>query len=259
MIRIRSGRGVGDALYLSAIARYLVSTGKRVTVLTDHPDVFLGSGVEVQPFTREGNPRVAHYTSTMSDASITQFQAMLRLAGMPPDVPLRIAWQQRNPSLVQRIRAQAAGRPLILVHGGRHPMNRTDNYSIDLMPRHQAFECALAALGDCYRVRFGNPPHLYPLPVDADLNGSTSVADLLDLASIADGIVAQCSFAVPLAEVFSRPLLAIWASAGLQSKTTYLRTITPKKVLHNARSRFVMDDSEDEVIQEAARALLNGR
>jgi len=255
MIRIRSGRGLGDSIYLRAIVDYLVGTGDRVTALSDYPGIFAGSGAKIEAFAREGTVRVAHYTESMGDQSLTQWAAMLRRAGFGPHVPLLIKWQVQNAALVERVRAQAAGRPLILVHGGRVPMERTDGFGAALVPKREAFNCALGALGDCYRVRIGKAPHLYPLPVDADLRGATSVADLLDLASVCDGMLAQCSFAVPLAEVFDKPLLAIWARAGLQSKTTYLRTITPKKVLHNARSRYVMDDSPNEVIQDAARAL----
>lgn len=259
MIRLRSGRGVGDSIYLRAIVDHLVGAGNRVTALSDYPDIFIGSGAEVEPFTREGNVRVAHYTETMGDQSRTQFASMLLRAGLEGHVPLRITWSLQNGALIERIKAQAAGRPLILVHGGRAPMERTDGFGDDLIPRRKAFDCALSALDHCYRVRIGKAPHLYPLQVDLDLNGSTSVADLLDLASVCDGVVAQCSFAVPLAEVFDKPLLAIWARAGLQSQTTYLRAITPGKVLHNARSRWVVDDSPDEVIEEAARAFCDLR
>jgi len=255
MIRIRSGRGLGDSIYLRAIVDHLVGTGDRVTALSDYPDVFAGSGAKIEAFTREGTVRVAHYTESMGDQSLTQWVAMLRRAGFGPHVPLLIKWQVQNAALVERVRAQAAGRPLILVHGGRVPMERTDGYGADLIPRREAFDCALAALDHCYRVRIGRAPHLYPLAVDADLNGSTSVADLLDLGSVCAGIVAQCSFAVPLAEVFDRPLLAIWAAAGLKSPTTYLRGITPRKVLTKATSRFVLDDWPEQKITEAARAL----
>jgi hypothetical protein len=254
MIRIRSGRGLGDSIYLRAVVDHLVGAAHRVCALSDYPGIFAGSGASVEPFTREGSMRIAHYSESMPDQSVTQWASILRRAGLPADVPLRIKWTVQNPALVERIRAQAAGRPLILVHGGRVPMERTDGYGADLIPRREAFDCALGALGDCYRVRIGKAPHLYPLQVDADMNGSTSVADLLDLASVCDGVVAQCSFAVPLAEAFDRPLLAIWAAAGMKSTTTYLRGITPAKVLSKVTSRFAIDNWPAEQIAEAARA-----
>lgn len=254
-IRVRSGKGLGDSLYLRAIVDHLVAAGNRVIPLSNYPDVFIGSGTRVEPFTRKGECRIAHYTERMADQSITQWGSMLRRAGLPDDVPLRFSWTIQNRRFVDDLRTKAAGRRIIVVHGGRQPMQRADGYGIELMPSREAFACALDALDDCYRVRVGNAAHLYPLPVDSDLNEQTSVADLLDLASISDGIVAQCSFAVPLAEVFDRPLLAIWAAAGLQSHTAYVRTITPRKVLSKASSRYVMDDASAELIAEAARAL----
>lgn len=77
MIRIRSGRGLGDSIYLRAIVGYLVARGDTVTALSDYPDIFAGSGAKVEPFTRAGaNIRVAHYTLTMQDQSMTQYAAM---------------------------------------------------------------------------------------------------------------------------------------------------------------------------------------
>ena len=255
VLRVRSGRGIGDSLYLRPIVDHFVEQGRAVVALSDHPAIFHGSGATVEAFTRQGSPTVAHYTETMHHQETTQYQDMLRRAGIEISVPLRFRWTVQNRRLVDALLKQAAGRPLILVHGGRVPMQRTDDFGRDLIPKRQAFEAALDALGDCYRVRIGKAPNLYPLPVDEDLGKRTTVADLLDLATICSGMVAQCSFAVPLAEVFDKPLLAVWSASGLASSTAYIRTITPKKVLTKTTSRFVVDDWMPDRIAEAARAL----
>lgn len=254
MIRIRGGRGLGDSLYVRPIVDYLVRLGERVVALSDYPDVFLGSGADVQPFTRQGVNLLAHYTSGMGNPQSTQWQDVLRSARMPPGLPLRFAWTVRNPTLVDALRVRAAGRPLVLVHGGKEPMNRTDGFGLELMPERWAFVTALDTLRDCFVIRIGKGPRLYELPADADLDGGTTVADLLDVASQCAGIVAQCSFAVPLAEVFDKPLLAIWSARGLVAREPYVRQITPRKVLCGERDSFVTDDWSPERVKEVTSA-----
>ncbi len=133
-------------------------------------------------------------------------------------------------------------------------MDRKDGFALDLVPNVFAFTHVLNFFRDWYLVRVGKAENLYSLPVDLDLTGETSVSDLLDIASVAFGVIAQCSFMVPLAEVFNKPLLAIWAAKGLNSKTQYLRTITPKKVLTNAKSGYLIDDWSTQQMKEAVRA-----
>ena len=250
MIRVRSGAGLGDSIYLRVVAERLARE-QAVTALTDYPDVFFGSEVKTEPFTRALPCIAAHYPASMEVQGETQFASMLRTAGLPPDVPLRFTWNIRNVDLVRHLRAGADGLPIVLVHGGCTAMQRKDNFSADMLPRQSAFETALGALRGCYRVGIGKAERLYNLPLDEDLHGKTSVADLLDIAYACGGILAQCSFCVPLAEVFDKPLLAVWAAKGLVSSNPYIRHITSQKVLTKSTSSFAMDDwSDDNIVEE---------
>lgn len=252
MKRIRGGSGLGDALYVRPIAEYFIRQGEKVTVCSDYADVFAGSGAIVEQFGRTNISVLAHYTQGKSDPSTTQWQDVCRSAGVT--VPLQFDWAVKNQKLVDDLRAKAEGRPIMVVHGGRAPMGRTDGFGAELLPDRRAFDAVLSELRDCYLVRIGKGTQLYQLPVNIDLNGGTSVTDLLDVASICDGMAAQCSFAVPLAEVFDKPLLAIWSARGLCASHAYVKTITPQKILSKPTSRFVMDDWSDEKIQGAAHA-----
>lgn len=237
---IRGGRGLGDSIYLRPIAEYFLALGDPVVVLSDYPDVFAGIDVEVKQFTRFGVNVLAHYVLGKPNPGTNQWQDICHSAGVT--VPLSFTWTVLNHELVASIKKRAAGRPIIIVHGGRVPMGRIDGFGKELLPEQGAFVAALDAVRDAYLVRVGNAESLYTLPCDIDLTGKSSVADLLDLASICDGVVGQCSLAIPLAEVFDRPLLIIWAAAGLASREPYVAQITPSKVLSKASSRFVMDD-----------------
>jgi hypothetical protein len=236
-VRMRSGFGLGDAIYLRPIAEHFVRGGADVTVMSEHPEVFIGAGVEVQPFTRQGINVMAHYS--LSRASpYTQFEDMCRAAAIPT-VPLAFHWEARNQALVNDVETRAAGRPVVLVHGGREPFGRTDGLGLQMVPERAAFDAALACVGDCLTVGIGKADPIYRLPVELDLHGKTSVSDLLDLALTSSGVIGQCSFAVPLAEVFDKPLLTVWA--GRPPGHHVLRQITPKKILHKRSSSYVMD------------------
>ena len=108
-------------------------------------------------------------------------------------------------------------------------------------------------LSDCFLVEIGGADKVYPLISNVDLTRRTSVADLLDIATVCDAMVGQCSFMVPLAECFDKPLMAVWAARGLQSNVLFLKQCTPQKILSKPSSHFVMDDWSKEVLEESAR------
>ena len=62
---------------------------------------------------------------------------------------------------------------------------------------------------------------------------------------------------IPMAEVFDRPLLVLWARRGLACSNEYINRITPQKILHKPTSRFVIDDAGEGEIREAARGFLD--
>ena len=133
-------------------------------------------------------------------------------------------------------------------------MGRTDGFGAELLPERAAFDLVLDHLADYFLVRIGKGAERYPIACDVDLNGNTSVSDLLDLGSVCRGVVAQCSFCVPLAEVFDKPLLAIWAARGMEpARHRYIKQITPQKILSKGTSLHVVDSWALEKIREAVR------
>lgn len=253
MIRVRGGSGLGDSIYMRPIVDHVVASGRPAMVYSNFADVFIGSGARVEPFNRLRTEVIAHYTGGKSNPLTTQWDDVCRCAGMGW-MPFEFPWTVRNGRLIDRMREAAAGRPIVLVHGGREPMGRRDGFGRELLPVREAFVAALEAFDDCLLVGIGKAEPLYSLPVHQDLNGGTSVSDLMDLASDCDYVVGQCSFAVPLAEAFDKPFLGIWSAVGLASTTPFIRQITPNKVLSKPTSRHVIDDWRHVTIKEAARA-----
>jgi len=253
-IRIRGGRGLGDSIYLRPIVEYFLRQGHTVTVHSDYPGAFEGVAVEVKPFTRDGINVLAHYTTGKANAATHQFADMCRSANVPV-MPLSFDWKLRDTPLVAMIHAKAQGRRIIVVHGGRAPMARTDGFGAELLPKKEAFDTALAELRDCFIVKIGKAEEIYSLDCELDLNGKTTVQDLFDIAAIAHGFLAQCSYCIPLAEAFDKPLMIVFAAAGFVAPSLFVRQITPTKVLSKTTSFHVVDEWPAAMIEEAARAL----
>lgn len=253
MKRIRGGSGLGDAIYMRPIVEHFIRAGESVEVCTAQADVFTGTGAQVSPFRRDNIDVLAHYVMGKQDTRTNQWQDICKSAGVA--VPLAFKWEIRNRLLVDDLRAMAKGKPIVMVHGGRAPMARTDGFGAELLPKREAFDAVLDALDECFLVEVGKDAELYKLRADVDLHGRTTVTDLFDISWMCAGVVGQCSWVIPLSECFDKPLLTVWASHGMEhTRHPYIRAITPQKILSKPTSRHVVDDWSIERIHEAAHA-----
>jgi len=250
-IRVRGGSGLGDAIYIRPVAEYYARKGDEVTVCCAYPEVFAGAkGIKVEGFSRDRIDVLAHYVGGKKRIDKNQWQD-IAISAAVPDLALSFRWSIRNRALVDGIRADAGDRPVVLVHGGRAPMGRADGFGKELLPEKRAIDRVLAELGDCFRVRVGHGEKLYGLEVDVDLNGSTSVSDLMDLGWSCDGALGQCSFMIPLCEAFDKAFLAVWAASGMEAhRHPYIKAITPAKIFSKPTSIAVIDTWQPERIRE---------
>lgn len=248
MKRIRSGRGLGDTLYMQSVVRHLLTKGERLEVCTDYPEVFDGMPVNFAPFARHNINYLCHYTKRKTEKT-NQWEDIYLTAGLK-DVELKIDWKVKNKSLVEEVKNQSEGKKILFVHGGREPMARKDRFGRDLLPNGDVFNRTLRLLSDFFSVHVGDSELLYPVYADKSLNRQTSVSDLLDIAYISDAFYGQCSFIIPLAESFSKPLLVVWSNKGLHSGEPYIATITPRKILSKKTSTYIIDNWSDIQIKE---------
>lgn len=256
-VSIRGGSGLGDAIYLQAIARHLTRQGHRLEVCCDHRDVFLplADAVTLSPFRRAPIDRLAHYAALRHRSGTTQFEDGCIQAGIREKVELRIDWKPRNLSLVEHLRG--ASKPVIVLQQARAPFGRSDGFGLEFAPDWRVIQKVIDRIGSrCFFVQIGKGTafHRYS-GIDLDLTDRTSVADLLDIGFAADGFLGQCSFIIPLAESFVKPALLVWSRKGLQSPKLVIRQMTPQKILHRPSSRYVIDDFPDNEINRAADAL----
>lgn len=257
-LSIRSGKGLGDSLYLQSIVRHLVERGQPLEVCTPWPDVFLPlkEWVLLAPFRRDRISLVAHYISRKDVAGTDQFVDCCANVGLQEAVDLRLDWKPVNQALVDGIKA--AGRPIVMVQLPRAPMGRTDGYGLDLLPDCNAIQRAIDALsGRAFVVQVGAGEPLYRFDgIDLDLANLTTIRDVLDIAWAADAAIGYCSFLVPLAESLRKPALLIWSRKGLRSSNGFIRSIVPAKIVHRPTlTRVVMDDCRSEEMTGAVDAL----
>jgi hypothetical protein len=247
MRAIRCGRGLGDSLYLQAVVRHLIkTTPESFVVRSDYPDVFrpLKHRVDVTPFSRVVD-LCAHYAARKSVVGTTQFEDCLYGVGLlekKAEVELRIDWEITDRGLPWDLGLY--GRPIVLVQLPRAPMGRTDGFGKELLPDCRVIQQAIDRVRDrALIVQIGSGVPLFKFDhIDVDLANKTSVAQLLDVASVASGFIGYVSFMVPLAESFGKPALFVWSARGLRGSHQFIRQITPKKVLQRPSSRFVVDD-----------------
>lgn len=257
MPSIRSGRGLGDNLYLQSIARHLVETGHRPKVCTSYPDLFrpLAGRVEVEPYRRDRVDRVAHYISRKKVPGTDQFIDCCIHAGITGPVELRLDWKPLNFELLARVKAQ--GKPVVMVQLPRHPMGRADGYGAELLPDCAVIQRAIDRIGNrAFKVQVGHGEPLYRFTgLDLDLANTTSVSDLLDVAYASDGALGYCSFMVPLAESLNKPALLVWSRRGLRSTNSFIRAIVPEKIIHRpGTTKTVVDDAKDDELNGAVDA-----
>lgn len=204
--------------------------------------------VSFAPFARHNINYLCHYTKRKTEKT-NQWEDIYLTAGLK-DVELRIDWKVKNQGLVEEVKSQAQGKKILFVHGGREPMARKDRFGRDLLPNGDVFNRTMRLLDDFFSVHLGDSELLYPIYADKSLNRQTSVSDLLDIASISDAFYGQCSFIIPLAESFNKPLLVVWSNKGLHSGEHYIATITPRKILSKKTSTYIIDDWSDLQIKE---------
>lgn len=257
MKSIRGGRGLGDSIYVQAVARHIIKTrGERLRVCADYPDVFrpLEDMVELVPHRRTNIDYLAHYSARKS-LPTNQFVDCCQTAGIQEPVELRIDW---TPTSRIGEQMKEAGRPIVCVQLPRTPMARTDGFGAELLPDCRVIQRMIDALkGRALIVQVGAGAALFKFSgIDVDLANKTNVCELFDVALAADGFLGYVSFLVPLAEALDKPALFVWSSRGLRAGHPYVRQITPEKVLFKASSRHVMDNWSSDRIYEAVNAFL---
>lgn len=258
MIAIRGGSGLGDALYVQAIARHMVKQGQRVEacVHAKWSPVFqpLGDKVTVSSFRRERIDVLAHYSTRRRNRETDQFEDCCISAGVGTGVELRLDWKAAPGPIPDLVRQ----RPIVVLQLPRLPMDRSDGYGDELLPAFSVLQRAIDHLKRrgalIVQVGAGGALHRFE-GIDLDFANTTSVAEMIDVVSVADACLGYVSFLVPLSESLGKPALFVWSRRGLISRNEIIAWLTPKKVLHGPLARAVVDDCSEVELTGAVDAL----
>lgn len=252
---IRAGSGFGDSIYLQSVVRHLVSKGESLIVRSDYPDLFEHLNTPVIKFGKGGPAIVAHYSLRKNIPSTSQFQDCCIAAGIKEAVEMRLDWAVRQPDILARhSRPVKREYTTLAVMLPRAPMDRKDGFGQELKPDYSVIDGLLqknSASIVSVLVGAGKPLYTYK-SIDLDFSNKTTIPDLLDIASVADGFVGFCSFMIPLAESLNKPFFALWSSRGLKSKVQYVRSITPEKIIHRKDlGHYAVDSATPQAIEKA--------
>jgi hypothetical protein len=236
-VTVRGGMGIGDALYVQSIARHWTETGQKVQVCSAWDEIFSQIPVKVTPFTRLGVDRVAHYTMRKAIGGTSQFRDCCISAGIKEGIDLRLDWKRTSEPEIPK------GKPVVVVALPRSPMGRTDGFGAEVLPDCRVIQRLIDELhGTATIVQVGKGEPLFKFDrIDVDLSNRTSVSQMLDIASMADGFLGYCSFLIPLAESFNKPGIYVWSSK-IRKAQAFVRQMTPEKVLHRPNGRAIWDD-----------------
>ena len=245
-IRIRSGSGLGDNLYMQSIVNYLVKQGKKMIVSTAFPDMFSHLPVEVCAFSKLNANMVSHYTTRKHIKETSQFEDCCINCNVPTDIPLKLDWRYRHSEITKQILKQAGSKKIVVVAQPRVPFGRHDNFGIELMPEEKPFLKCVEMLMDAgyFIVRTGNLRPFWEVPCHFDAAFKIKLPGKFDIAHITSGYFGQVSSIIPIGESFGKPVLSMLSRKGLNSKNQFISLITPEKVNHYKKTSLTVLDDE---------------
>lgn len=283
-IRIRCGQGLGDAVYLQAVVGYLIKNGQQnLEVCTNWPDVFEhlephavtgkdnvrrvvnpGGKFDIVPFSRMRIDFVAHYTGRKQVAGTSQMEDCFISATLSHKVTPELNWKVTDQALVDSIKKEAGARRIIFFQHLRPAMDRKDGFGNEMIPTPNSIRDVLNAMkreGDTFVVKVGLGESLDDVGYDLDLRNKLSVKQLLDVATVADLFVGQCSLIIPISECLQVPSVIVFGHGIRTSQHPFIRSICPEKLLlrHNRNGCLelgIYDDDRD--IKTTVRAWFAG-
>lgn len=218
MIQLNGPNGLGDAIYVRAVALHLLDRGESLTIYTRHPDVFADLPVIVKPIEeRTGEIRRVSYSFRNEDSGdVGQFAMCCEAAGIREPVDLTLRWTVRNKTLLEKIKADAAGRKIFIYQPLKTQLNPS---FIPYAIRPDAFKAFVNKHRDYYRIKLGHPPTVVDDPdleCELDMYGKGFVFDTFDICTIGDLFFGEGCFIITIAEALDKPFVCMLSRRGAE-------------------------------------------
>lgn len=250
MIKLNGPKGLGDAIYLRALALHLLDRGETIDVRTRWPQVFADLPVTTRPADNiDDYDELKHMTACLycnvpQIRMLDKFRLACLQAGFDEAVELRMGWTIKNAVLIETVKTQAAGRPLMLYQ----PLKLSRGAEQEaLRPRRQAYSGYVNSRTDCFRVKTGHPNHVQMDPAldcEMDLIGKASISDVFDVAAASDAIFAEDSYLSILAQALDKPLVCMFSRRALDSRNARLCNSGPARMFTKPRFATAIYDDD---------------
>jgi hypothetical protein len=231
MFHLMAAKGLGDALYMRAIAIHLIASGEAVTVFTMWPDAFLGIDVAVKPLgARTGAEDIRHCNfclhCRLPEVQMGgMFEMACRQAGILEPVELKAGWAIRNKPLVDKVRRAAGGRP-IMVYQPLKPAAGVEQRLVQ--PLLGPYADYIESRSDHFRVKLGLGGDG---ACEMDLTGKTSICDAMDVAAAADFIFGEPCYLTTLAQAMDKTYGCMFSRRAQSAIQSRVRNLTPERFM----------------------------
>lgn len=247
MIQLKASKGLGDAIYLRAIAIHLIERGEKLEVFTPWRQVFDDLPLAVRGLGEITGDEDWRYGKACLHCRILNapdlFSMACLQAGITEPVILRMNWQARNHELVDSIRRESRGLPIFVFQ----PLKVCTNLNERLMrPQAEAFARVVAEHGDHFRVMLGHPAHVQDMNLACEMNlvGRTSVTDVFDVGTIGDKFFGEPCYVTVMAEALGKPYACMFSRKGIESGRTFVSNLKPERFFHKPHLATAIFDEE---------------
>ncbi len=255
-ILVSGASGLGDSVYLYAIAKYLIyhQGEPEVVVRTKWPTLFKPLPVKtvnlsITPENVKGQYRViqCRYWERKGNQETSQWQDSLILANLnEADVPFEF-----DSINTGKFEIKLKDKKLCLIKNPYVSFKESSELSWDI----NILRRIIKEFKNEYffvLVGHGNSEQKVEIEgIDLDLINQTSVQDLSFLVKQSDMIITRTGHLVPMAEAQGRRCFVIFSQRGLNSQEKIVRQITPQKVISRPELAYSVVDSQpiSEIIQ----------
>jgi hypothetical protein len=252
---IRSGSGLGDAIYINSVVQELLKEHSNIILRTKYPGVFASLPIRTKEFTKGGENLAFNYGGSLRRRKTSNiYEDLLQAAGLPMDTEMGTAWEY-IPSKISDQVLEVFGK-MAFISSPHVPFGRNDGRGDKMIPNWKKFQPLIDRCKELgyYTVMAGSGKLMHEFKnIDLNLHSQTSVHDIMNIGQMSDLFIGQCGFVIPLGEGFKKPTFTILARAGLDDKDDwFINNVTLTKILSRlgTTSNGAIDDEPDSIIME---------
>lgn len=249
-MKLRGARGLGDAVYMYPIAKYLARNDKRVQIMTKYPvvyDVLTRNNqniICIDRFAGEFDIN-CRYGDRYPIQSTNMWQDALITAGLIDkidEIPFEFEYRWSDPFKFP------TSKKICLIKTPCFPHGKVDGSSVICLPDLKIWQRIINEFKDqCYFVMSGLPNGLeYKnyTGLDEDLSHIDIIPRLMSLVDQSDIVLAPSSHFASFAEGLNKKVLMGFSQKALDCDISFYRWSTPTKVITKHKTSDAFIDSE---------------